>query len=410
MEQTIIIVVFILIIGVFAFETWLRVLNYNYRNTPIPDVVNDIYDDESYQKWLSYNMANFKFSMVVRTLNLLIFIALLVFGVFPVFAAIAENSFGDPEFKMVIFMGLYFLVGFVVGIFTSYYHKFKIEEEFGFNKSTKKTFIFDKIKSLLLTAVLGGGLIYLLTLLFNNVGDLFFLYAYIVLVSVILFVMLFYVKLFVPLFNKLRPLEDGELKDAIETFAKSVGYEVSKISVIDASKRSTKLNAFFSGFGKMKQIVLYDTLIEKMSTEEIVAVLAHEIGHNKHKHVLYNLIQMFITISLMLGMLVFVLKIEEFSLAFGFDSVHFGFAIIIFGVLLEPVNIVINLFTAHLSRKHEYQADRYAATKYDGESIIGALKVLSRENFSNLTPHPLYVKLTYSHPPVKDRINAIRKG
>lgn len=409
METTILIVIYSILIVVFIFNVWISVLNYQHRHTPIPEEVKDIYDEESYQKWLKYNMANFKFSLVMKVINFVLFISLLAFGVFPMFEDISRNITGDQEFQIVIFMGLYFTITFVIGIFSSYYQKFKIEEEFGFNKSTKKTFVLDKIKSLLLTIVLGGGLLYGLSALFFNVGDMFFLYAYLSLVAIVIFIMLFYVKLFVPIFNKLRPLEDGELKDAIETFSKSVGYEVSKISVIDASKRSTKLNAYFTGLGKFKQIVLYDTLIEKLTTAEIVATLAHEIGHNKHKHIIYNLILTLINLSVMVGALVFVLQVEEFSLAFEFTAVHFGFAILIFGVLLDPIDIILSFFVSYLSRKFEYQADAYAAKNYSKEAMESTLKVLSRENFSNLTPHPLYVKLYYSHPPTKDRVKAIRK-
>ena len=185
---------------------------------------------------------------------------------------------------------------------------------------------------------------------------------------------------------------------------------VTNISIIDASKRSTKLNAYFSGFGKFKHVVLYDTLIEKMSTEEIVAVLAHEIGHNKHKHILFNLVQTFVLLSVYLLALMLVLEVEAFSKAFGFDGTHFGFAIIVFGVLLSPLSILLNLITSGFSRKHEFQADNFASTKYSKAAMESSLKVLAKENYANLTPHPLYVKLTYSHPPIAERIEAIRKA
>ena len=334
---------------------------------------------------------------------------MLSFKFFPSINNVAVNSSGNDELQVVIFMGLYFAVGFVIGLFTSYYDKFVIEEKFGFNKSTKKTFVLDKIKSLLLTIIFGGGLIYGISALYHNVSSMFFIYTYISLIAIVLFVNLFYVKLIVPIFNKLRPLEDSELKTRIEELAKSVGYEINKISIIDASKRSTKLNAYFSGFGKFKQVVLYDTLMEKMSDDEILAVLAHEIGHSKYKHTLFNLFQTFIMLSLYIGALVLMLEIPEVSTAFGFEETNFGFSLILFSVFMSPLMIPVQLITSYFSRKHEYQADEFAVQNHKKESMETALKVLGKENFVNLTPHPLYVKLTYSHPPMVERINAIRK-
>jgi len=410
MDLVIKVVVYVLIVGMFLFEVWLSNLNYKNRTGTIPESVSDIYDKDDYNKWLEYYMAKFKFSMIVNTLDVIVFVGLLVFGVFPLIASVSENVFGETELQIVMFMGLYYGITFLLGLYPSYYNNFVIEETFGFNKSTKKTFALDKVKGLLLTALFGGGLIYGLATLYYTVNSMFFVYAYVSLVVIVLCINALYVKVFVPMFNKLRPLEDSDLKTQIEEFAKSVGYEVSKISIIDASKRSTKLNAYFSGFGKFKHVVLYDTLIEKMSTEEIVAVLAHEIGHNKHKHILFNLVQTFVLLSVYLLALMLVLEVEAFSKAFGFDGTHFGFAIIVFGVLLSPLSILLNLITSGFSRKHEFQADNFASTKYSKAAMESSLKVLAKENYANLTPHPLYVKLTYSHPPIAERIEAIRKA
>lgn len=410
METTVLIVVYGLIVLSFGFEVWLSLLNYNNKNAPIPEEVNDIYDDKEYKKWLEYNMATFRFGMVIRIINIAVFLGLLIFKFFP---AINEKSVlfapNNDELQIVIFMGLYFVISFIIGIFTSYYETFVIEATFGFNKKTKKIFITDKIKNLLLTIVFGGGLIYGISALYHNVSSMFFLYTYISLVGIMLFVNIFYVKLIIPIFNKLTPLEESELKTNIEALALSVGFEITKISVMNASKRSTKLNAFFTGFGRFKQVVLYDTLIEKMSDDEIIAVLAHEIGHNKHKHILFNLVQTFIMLSIYLGVFVLVLSEPAISTAFGFGDVNFGFAIILFSVFLSPLMIPIQLITSYFSRKHEYQADKFASVHHSKIAMESSLKVLAKENFTNLTPHPLYVKLTYSHPPIPDRIKAIRK-
>jgi STE24 endopeptidase len=410
METTIVIVVYVFIIASFGYDIWLSMLNYKNRNAKIPTVVEDVYEEKAYQKWLAYSMENFKFSMIVKVINFIMILLLLSLGVFVWFQDLAEALFDNVRLQILGFLGLYYLVGFIVGIPISYYRTFTIEEKYGFNKMTKKTFILDRIKGLLLTVILGGSLVYGVVVINDHAGDLFFLFTWIALVVIITIVNLIYVPVFVPLFNKLTPLEDGELKDAINEFATSVGYEVSKISVMDASRRSSRLNAFFSGLGKLKNIVLYDTLIEKMSTEQIVAVLAHEIGHNKHNHIRFNLIQQALIFLIYIGAFALILRSEIFSTAFGFEEANFGFSLVLFVILLEPIAILVNLATATFSRKHEFEADHYAASNYHKEPMIEALKVLGRENFANLTPHPLYVKLTYSHPPIATRIEAILQG
>jgi STE24 endopeptidase len=409
MESTVLIVVYVFIIGSFVFDMWLSSLNYRNRNQPIPLEVQDVYDKDEYRKWHEYNMETFKFSMIVKSINVVVFLLMLVFGVFVWFHTVSESIFTNARLQVLFFMLLYLLVSRIIGMGISYYRTFVIEEKYGFNKTTKKTFYLDKLKGFMLMVVFGGGLVFLLLVLNDHFSNLFFVYTWLALVVIFLLVNISYVKIIVPLFNTLTPLEDGELKEALFDLAKSVGYEVSKISVMDASRRSTRLNAYFSGFGRFKNIVLYDTLIEKMSTAEIVAVLAHEIGHNKHKHIWYNMAITFLTLFVYIGVFVLVLRNEVFSTAFGFDAVNFGFSIILFTVLLEPISILLNLGTSTVSRTFEYQADRFAATHASKDGIESALKVLSRENFSNLTPHPLYVKLLYSHPPTAQRVRAIRK-
>ncbi|MCF7926640.1 MAG: M48 family metallopeptidase [Candidatus Izimaplasma sp.] len=409
METVIMIIVYLLVIGVFLFNMWLSFLNYKNKDATIPDVVSDVYDTKSYKKWKEYNMATFKFGIVTKTINLVIFLVLLASGLFVKFEDLSEQLFSTTSLQILIFLGIYYLIHFIIGIITDYYKSFVIEETYGFNKKTHKTFIKDKIKSFILTIVFGGGLIYLLFTLFENTGAYFILYAWISLVVIFIFVNMFYTTLIVPLFNKLTPLEDGELREKIIAFSEGVGYEVKSISVMDASRRSTKLNAFFSGFGRMKKIVLFDTLIDKMSDEEVVAVLAHEVGHSKHKHIIFNIVQTIIMLSVYVGLFALLLNLPIFNEAFGFDSVNFGFTLILFFILINPLTILVSLFTNTLSRKYEYQADEFAAANFNKEDMESALKLLARENFSNLTPHGLYVKFHYSHPPVAKRISAIRK-
>jgi STE24 endopeptidase len=408
MEVTVKILVLLIIIGVFLFELWLSMLNYQNRNAKIPKVVDDVYDDESYQKYQAYSMDNFKFGLIVRGIRILLVIFLLLSGFFVWLDKEISSVFNHFYLDILIFLFVYFIISFVIDIVVSYIHTFKIEEKYGFNRSTKKTFFVDKLKSFNLTIIFGGGLLYLLLMLHRNTGDLFFVYAWLVLTVIVLIINLIYTSVLVPLFNKLKTLEEGTLRSKIEDFAHSVGYEIDRISVMDASKRSSKLNAYFSGFGKSKRIVLYDTLIEKMSEEEIVAVLAHEIGHNKHKHIIFNLIQTVLTLSVYVLLLALFLNESIFSLAFGFDDINLGFNLILYSLLLSPVLMIISFLSVFISRKFEYQADNFVKVNGHGDDLISALKVLAKENFSNLTPHPLYVKLFYSHPPIAKRIEAIK--
>jgi len=409
MELTVRIIVFAIIVLFFVFEVWLSNLNYKNRNAEIPEEVKDIYDSEKYEKWLKYTMENHRYGLIEKSANTLIFILLLGLNGFGLIDQIAENI-TNSFLQLVIFLGIYQVFTMIISIPFDYYRTFVIEEKYGFNKTTKKTFALDIIKNIVLLATLGGGIVIGLFAFYDNFGTMFVIYSWLASTVFILIVNVIYVPVIVPIFNKLTPLEDGELKDMINEFAQGVGYEVTKISTIDASRRSTKLNAFFAGLGKYKQVVLYDTLIDKMSNEEIVAVLAHEIGHSKHKHIYFNLVSSSFSILLYFAVLYLVLSQQVIMNAFGVDTVIFGFALLLFGTFISPIGIVIGLISSYYSRKHEYQADHYAASKYSKEPMINALKVLSRENFSNLTPHPLYVKLRYSHPPTSDRIKSIQRG
>jgi len=403
------IVTYLFIAISFFYSLWLSNLNYKNRNAKIPEEVNDIYDQDEYKRWHQYYIKNFKFGLVAKTINTLVLLGLLVFGYFPFVGNVVANITVDLQLQVVFFLGFYYLVTYIIGIFISYYNTFVIEEEFGFNKTTKKTFFLDRIKQLILVSLVVGLIIYGISKIYYTAGNMFFVYSFLACFLGIIIGMILYVPVIVPLFNKLTPLEDGSLKTKIEEFAKSVGYQVNRISVINASKRSTKLNAYFSGFGKFKRIVLYDTLIEKCTEEEIVAVLAHEIGHNKYKHMWTGLMQTVIMLAIYLGLLILLLSYSEFSTAFGFAETNAGFSVILFMILVSPLLIPVNFIAAYISRCHEYQADNYAATNYEPIHIETALKKLAKENFSNLTPHPVFVKMYYSHPPTANRVRAIRK-
>ncbi len=397
----------IVIKTVFVVDITLSILNYKYRHQPIPQNVSDVYDEPNYHKWLAYTMETHRLSILIKIVNTVVLLLFIALGFFPALAGIANQYAADSVLQTLLFMAIYFGISYLLNLGFDWYRTFTIEERYGFNQSTVKTFILDQVKSIILTAVLGGAILYILLQLYIQAGNRFILYAWLFIMLVVLVVNVLYTKVFVRIFNKLSPLQDSELKDKIVSLAQLTGYEVKKISVTDASKRSARLNAFFSGFGRFKHIVLFDTLLEKCSTDEIVSVLAHEIGHAKHKDVLRNLLISMVQISVALAVLSFFLASDTMAQAFGFAEVHLGFAIILFSILVEPFGILLGIPLSALSRKAEYKADGFAAEASDPDSMIGALKVLARENFANLTPHPLVVKVTYSHPPISQRIQSL---
>jgi STE24 endopeptidase len=397
-----------IILATFAFDMWLSILNYNHRTQPIPDNVKDIYDTESYSRWLNYTMENFRLGMIAKVLSTIIIVALLIFGFFPVLNRFSLTVSANPIIRTLIFVGIYMILNSLIDIPFSYIKNFKIEEKYGFNKTTKKTFVLDLLKSLIMMIVLGGSVLYVLLSLYLN-SENFILYTWLFLVTIMIFINILYTKVFIKIFNKLTPLPDGELKDKIMEFAQKTGTSIKSISVMDASRRTKKLNAFFSGFGKFKSIVLYDNLIEKMSSDEIVAVLAHEIGHGKHMDTLRNLLMALIQMGIMLYFLQLFLSWEALSISFGFETVNIGFGLILFSVFLSPIDILLDVPLSAISRWAEYRADGYAKENGYKEAMITALKRLAQENFANLTPHPLMVKMTYSHPPISQRIQALNK-
>ena len=401
-------VIISLILGMFVFEFLISIMNYRYKNQPIPKNVQGLYDKDKYKKWLEYSMVNFKFGIVSNTLSTVVMLLLLSLGAFGFIEELSIEVTSSALLQTLVFLLMYYIISFILTLPLSYYRVFKIEESFGFNKMTKKLFIVDKIKSFILTIVFGGGIISLLFIIFEAFTNIwiFILIAYVVIFAVMLLLFLFN-GVFVRLFNKLTLLEEGSLKEKIDALALSLGFEVKRIYVMDGSKRSTKLNAFFSGLGKTREVVLFDTLIEKSTEDQILAVLAHELGHATHKDTLKGLIQQLFVIGLYVLVLGFILTTVDLHTAFNLSNVHFGFSIIIMSILLSPVNTLLGLLTNYVSRVHEYKADAFAAKHTSKEAMISALKLLVVENFANLTPHPLYVKLYYSHPPISSRIASV---
>lgn len=396
-----------IVLALFLLDIILLTLNYRHRTQPIPASVSDVYNLHDYKQWLSYTMEKFRLSIFSKIVSTAILLVMISFKIFPRLALITDHLTRGIIWSTLLFLGIYGALYYVSSIGFRLFQTFNIEARYGFNTTTIQTFISDQIKGLILGALFGGGLISLLLYLYLRLGTGAIFYAWIITMSIILIMNLLYTRLFIRLFNQLTPLPEGELYEKSTQLASNLGYEIRKISVIDASKRSTKINAYFTGFGRFKSIILYDTLLEKCHTDEIVSVLAHEIGHAKNFDVLKNLLLSGIQIGGYLVLLGFFLSSESFATVFGFESIHYGFAIVLFGILVAPISILLNIPLSAMSRKAEYKADACAADSGYGDGLCSALKVLARENFANLTPHPLVVKLTYSHPLVSQRIEAI---
>lgn len=406
-------IVIIAIIGImYIFELWINILNVSHSRKKMPDSVKHIYDEDAYKKWISYHQEHLQFGIVRKTVSVVLTLSLLIFGLFGVFESIALDVSEVAIFQTLIFLGIYLVIETLIAIPFDYVHTFKIEEKYGFNKTTLKTFITDQIKGFLLSIILFGALLAGLQglyITFINHVWIFILCAWGFLSIIMILIFLLNTKVFVKIFNKLTPLEDGELKNKIDALGNKLGFEVEKISVMDASKRSSKLNAFFSGLGKTRDVVLYDTLLEKLSEEQVLAVLAHELGHATHKDTTKMLVQNIVTFGLYASIIGFILQSPDIYVAFNLSGIFFGFAIILFMVLVEPIALIVGLITNGWSRKIEYRADKFAKEHVGKIEMIGALEVLAKENFANLNPHPLYVYIYYNHPTIAERIEALNK-
>lgn len=405
--QTVFFIILIILTADFVSERILSALNVKSSIKPIPDLLSGIYDQDKYQKQQSYFRANTRFGLLTSTVSFLVIILMIVFGGFGWLDGIVQRWTANPILVSLIFFGILFLANDIISTPFEIYDIFVIEERFGFNKTTPKTFILDKLKGYALTAVLGGGIIALVMWFYQLNPQYFWLIAWACVTSVSLFISLFYSELIVPLFNKQTPLEAGELRDAIEKFSKKAGFELKNIFVIDGSKRSTKANAYFTGFWKKKRIVLYDTLINDLDTAEIVAVLAHEAGHSKYKHTLRNILINLPYTLLVFFLLGLILRSDVLAQALGGKEASFHLNILAFGILYSPVSMMLGLAMNVLSRKHEYQADGYVKENKMGEQLISALKKISSKSLSNLTPHPAYVFVNYSHPTLLQRVEKL---
>ena len=392
----------------FLKDSILDYLNSTYFNNEIPEIISDIYDNEKYLKSQEYKKTQYKFNRISSIYSLLI---LLLFFYFDGFLIVDNYCRSLFDSEIVISLSFFVIIYFgndILSIPFSLYYTFIIEERFGFNKTSFKTFITDKLKSWLLTILFGGGILCFIILQFESVGQKFWIVAWGFMSILTVLIQGLYAQVIVPLFNKQTKLEDGELKSEIEKYSTNVGFNLSNIFVIDGSKRSTKANAYFSGFGKQKRVTLYDTLINKLNKEQIVAVIAHEIGHYKKNHIIFNLLFSIIQTGIMLYILSLLIYMPIFSEALNIENHSFHIALVTFSILYTPISEISSLIFNLFSRKFEYEADEYADKSFDGKYLIQALKVLTKDSLSNLTPHPKYVWWHYSHPTLLERINQLR--
>jgi STE24 endopeptidase len=407
MGNTVFWIIILILLFDYFFELYLDWLNTKQLSHTLPVELKGIYNDDEYKKSQEYYKVKQRFSQITAIFSTFLIISILFLGGFGWLDQFARNVTDSQILMALIFFGIIGLGSDLIMLPFNIYSTFVIEERFGFNKITPKIFIFDALKGFLLIVFLGGGLLSLIVWVYTLTENYFWLLAWGIIVLFSLFMSMFYTSFILPLFNKQTPLEEGPLRDKLEDLSKNTGFKLDNIFVMDGSKRSTKANAFFSGLGPKKRIILYDTLLNDLTTDEVTAVLAHEIGHYKKKHTLQNMIITIVNSGIMLFILSLFLQSNALSEALGAKVPGFHINVLAFGILYSPVSFILGIFMNMLSRKNEYEADRFAKDTFSPLHLIEGLKKLSVKSLSNLKPHKLYVFFYYSHPTLLQRINAL---
>jgi len=403
------ILILAILIGDYLLDLIVDILNMRHLRTDLPEEFVGYYDGERYGKSQEYLKETTRFGFVADSIATPLTIAFILLGGFNQVDLFARGFHLGAIPTGLIFAGALLLISQLMSIPFSIYSTFVIEERYGFNKTTPKTFVLDILKTWILAAVIGGILFSGVLWFFEKAGPWAWLWCWMALTLFQICLMFVAPVVILPIFNKFIPLPEGELRTAIEDYARTQHFKLKGIFTMDGSKRSTKSNAFFTGFGRFKRIVLFDTLIEKHTVDELVSVLAHEMGHYRKKHILKSMFLSILTSGLMFFILSLFINNRELFAAFGMDHVSVYASLFFFGFLYAPIEMLLSVFGNILSRRHEYEADAFAVDTYGKpEAMISALKKLSVDALSNLTPHPLKVFLSYSHPPVLDRIRAIR--
>ncbi len=407
--QLVTIIILGTLVGGFLLNLVADALNIRHLQTVPPDEFKDLCNPEQYRKSQNYLKENTGFGLITAVFDLLVLLVFWFMKGFSYLDTIARSFELNPAFTGLIYIGLLLLLKLIIGIPFSLWSTFVIEERYGFNKTTIRTFLLDLVKTILLSALLGGVFLYAILSLLAHGGPFAWIWCWTA-GTLFLFAVQYIVPTWImPLFNRFTPLEEGPLRHALMTYARSIDFPLTHIFVMDGSKRSTKANAFFTGFGKNKRIVLFDTLIKDHDVDELVAVLAHEMGHFKKKHIMKRMLLSILQMGMIFWLMSICISFEGLFTAFYMEQPSIYAGLIFFGMLYTPVDLFLSMFMQILSRHDEFEADTFAATtSHKGEALITALKKLSVSNLSNLTPHPFYVFLHYSHPPVMDRIEAIR--
>ena len=409
MEQTYYFIIIGALIVEYLLSTISSVLNMNSITSTIPDGFQEFYDDKKYSKSQEYLKDKTKLGLYSSTFSLILTLIVIHFGLFGFLDEFVRSNSTHYIISGLIFFGILFLINDILNIPFSLYSTFVVEEKYGFNKTSIHTFIADKCKGYGLTIVFGSAIMVPVFYFFNTFQDNGWWIAWALITAFMIAVQPLFVHVIAPMFNKFTPLEEGDLKTAIEEFANKVSFPIGRIDVMDGSKRSAHSNAYFSGFGKSRRIALFDTLLDKHSTEEIVSVVAHEIGHYKKKHIITGTVLGVIETGIMLFIFNLFMNDSDLFAVFSVDTVSIYCGLVFFSMLYSPINMVTSIFTTAMSRKNEFEADAYALeTTQKPEPLISMLKGLSASNLSHLTPHPLMVFLSYSHPPVVDRIAAVQ--
>ena len=408
-SETIFFIIVVFLCLDFVLERVLESLNSKHMSPVLPDSLKGIYEEKEYSRFQSYKRENGRLDSWSSGVGFVVMIVFLVAGGFGWYNSWVVSLTDSVVWQTILFVVGLSVVSSVLDIPFDYYATFRIEEKYGFNKTTRRVYWLDTVKELFLSLVLGGVLLALVVWFYTWAGTYFWLYAWGAVTLFSVFMAMFYSQLIVPLFNKQTPLQEGALRDKIQAFAGKVGFKLDNIYVIDGSKRSTKANAYFTGLGPKKRVVLYDTLIDELTEEEIVAVLAHEVGHYKKRHTLRSMVVSVIQMGVLFWLFSLCVNNVALSEALGGDRVYFQLGLIAFAILYSPVNLILGIGMNVWSRSNEYEADAFAARYYEGDYLVSGLKKISVKSLSNLTPHPLYEYIYYSHPSLLKRIDAIKR-
>lgn len=397
-------IIIAIVVAEFAFDCVLRYLNIKASKQPIPQELAGIYDEATYKRQQAYSGERRRVSLIGSVLSTCMTLGIFALGGFNLFDQWVRSVSTCPIIMAILFMLIFNIIGMIIDIPFSYYSTFTIETKYGFNRMTKKLFFMDILKSTTISTVITSAIIGVVVWIYGMIPEWFWLIAWAVVSGFQMFMQYIYTDLIVPMFNKLTPMEDGELRRAIEEFAKKTDFKLENIYMQDSSKRSTHGNAYFSGWGKRKKVVIYDTLTEQLTTEQIVAVLAHEIGHQKNGHIVKSSVIGLGLMLLTLWLFSLVIDNKDIAMAAGCSEPSFHINIMVFSMLYTPISMLTGMFMAVMSRRHEWEADEFARKHGQGKDISEALKAMSKHSLANLTPHPLVVFMEYSHPTLLDRV------